>query len=193
MKFVTNSIVNQYNKKVWVVDNFYSDPYAVREYALQQQYEDQSDWYKGKRTIEQHFVPGTKREFEKIMGIKIREWESHGMCGRFQYCTSQDDIVYHWDGQTWAAMIYLTPDAPYQCGTSLYSHKETKVRHETDPNSSVAFDGGFYDKTKFELVDTVGNVFNRLFIFDAKCIHAASEYFGTCKEDSRLFHIFFFD
>ena len=100
------------------------------------------------------------------MGIKIREWESHGMCGRFQYCTSQDDIVYHWDGQTWAAMIYLTPDAPYQCGTSLYSHKETKVRHETDSNSSVAFDGGFYDKTKFELVDTVGNVFNRGILFD---------------------------
>ena len=53
--------------------------------------------------------------------------------------------------------------------------------------------GGFFDRTKFELVDSIGNVFNRLFIFDAQNIHAASEYFGQTKEDSRLFHIFFFD
>ena len=32
-------------------------------------------------------------------------------------------IVYHNDGQTWAAMLYLNPDAPYSTGTSLYAHK----------------------------------------------------------------------
>ena len=52
---------------------------------------------------------------------------------------------------------------------------------------------GFYDKTKFELVDTAGNVFNRLVLFDAKCIHSANEYFGTNLTNSRLFHLFFFD
>lgn len=193
MKFVTTSTTNKtYNKKIWVVENFYSDPYAVREYAMQQQYEDQSEWYKGRRTIEQHFVPGTKREIENIMGHKITEWESHGMCGRFQYCTPQDSLVYHWDGQTWAGMVYLTPNAPYQCGTSFYAH-ESGVRHESDPFSEVAFTGGFYDSTKFNLVDVVGNIFNRLILFDARQIHAASEYFGQTIEDSRLFHIFFFD
>lgn len=193
MKFVTTSTTNKnYNKKIWVVENFYSDPYAVREYAMQQQYEDQSEWYKGRRTVEQHFVPGTKREIENIMGHKITEWESHGMCGRFQYCTPQDSLVYHWDGQTWAGMVYLTPNAPYQCGTSFYAH-ESGARQESDSNSDQAFSGGFYDSTKFRLVDVVGNIFNRLILFDAKQIHAASEYFGQTIEDSRLFHIFFFD
>lgn len=193
MRFVTTSNTNpNSNRKIWVVENFYSDPHAVRTYALQQQYEDQSEWYKGRRTIEQHFVPGTKREFEKIMGIKINNWESHGMCGRFQYCTPQDSLVYHWDGQTWAGMIYLTPDAPYQCGTSFYAH-ESGVRQESDFNSDQAFANGFYDRTKFKLVDVVGNIFNRLILFDAKVIHSASEYFGQTIEDSRLFHIFFFD
>ena len=194
MRFIpTNTINLNHSNRLWVVDNFYSDPMSVRDYALKQEYEDQSDWYKGRRTIDQHFVPGTKKAIESIMGIKIKEWESHGMCGRFQYCTPQDSLVYHFDGQTYAAMIYLTPNAPYQCGTSFYAHRETGVRHESDFNSDVAFSGGFYDKTKFELVDTVGNIFNRLVIFDAKCLHAASEYFGTTIEDSRLFHIFFFD
>ena len=193
MKFLTNSTVNPtYNKTIWIVDTFYSDPYAVREYALQQQYENESEWYKGRRTIDQHFIPGTKRAIESIMGTKLKVWEQYGMCGKFQYCTPQDSLVYHWDLQTWAGMVYLTPNAPYQCGTSFYAH-ESGARQESDSNSDQAFTGGFYDKTKFRLVDVVGNIFNRLVIFDAKSIHAASEYFGTKIEDSRLFHIFFFD
>ena len=101
----------------WVVDDFYADPMAVRNFALKQEFIEEKDYYKGCRTRHQYFLPGTKEAFEKIMGIQIREWESHGMCGKFQYCTAQDSLVYHHDGQTWAAMIYLTPDAPYVCGT----------------------------------------------------------------------------
>jgi hypothetical protein len=195
MRYVPVSTINrQPQKTIWVVDNFYSDPYAVRNYALQQEFKPQIEYFKGSRSIEQFFVPGTKEAFERIMGIKIREWESHGMCGRFQYCTSEDPLVYHNDGQTWAAMLYLNPDAPYSTGTSLYAHKNGARRtSDSNFNDSEIYSGGFYDKTKFELVDSIGNVFNRLFIFDAQNIHAASEYFGQTKEDSRLFHIFFFD
>ena len=195
MKYVPVSTINrQAQKTVWVVDNFYSDPYAIREYALNQEFAPDINYFKGNRSVEQFFVPGTKEAFERIMGIQIREWESHGMCGRFQYCTSQDDLVYHCDGQTWAAMIYLTPNAPYCAGTSLYASKSGHKR-AGDPNFNFdkVFSGGFYDGTKFDLVDSIGNVFNRLFIFDAQNIHAASQYFGQTKEDSRLFHIFFFD
>jgi len=39
----------------------------------------------------------------------------------------------------------------------------------------------------------IGNVYNRLVIFDGKNIHSGSEYFGTGLEDSRLIHLFFFD
>ena len=193
IKIVPSTINRQPNKTVWVVDNFYSDPYAVREYALKQEFKPEIEYFKGSRSLDQYFVPGTKEAFERIMGIKIREWESHGMCGRFQYCTAQDPLVYHNDGQTWAAMIYLNPDAPYCTGTSLYASKNG-ARRTSDPQySDGVYAGGFYDETKFELVDSIGNVFNRLFIFDAQNIHAASKYFGQTKEDSRLFHIFFFD
>ena len=193
IKIVPSTINRQPNKTVWVVDNFYSDPYAVREYALKQEFKPEIEYFKGSRSLDQYFVPGTKEAFERIMGIKIREWESHGMCGRFQYCTAQDPLVYHNDGQTWAAMIYLNPDAPYCTGTSLFASKNG-ARRTTDANfSDDVYAGGFYDETKFELVDSIGNVFNRLFIFDAQNIHAASKYFGQTKEDSRLFHIFFFD
>jgi glycosyltransferase involved in cell wall biosynthesis len=185
----------QTKPRLWIVDNFYEDPYAVREFALKQEFDANLDYYKGNRSKNQFIVPGTKEAFEKIIGKKITNWtETHGMCGRFQYCTAQDDLVYHCDGQTLAGMIYLTPDAPVSCGTSLFAHKRTGLRNENDFGDVNVFDEtGFYDRTKFELVDTAGNVFNRLVLFDAKCIHSANEYFGTHITNSRLFHLFFFD
>jgi glycosyltransferase involved in cell wall biosynthesis len=181
--------------RLWIVDDFYADPHVVRDFALQQEFEPNLNWYKGSRTKEQFIIPGTKEAFEKIIGKKITNWtETHGMCGRFQYCTAEDALVYHCDGQTLAGMVYLTPDAPYSCGTSLFAHKKTGFRNENDfVETDVFSETGFYDKTKFELVDTAGNVFNRLVIFDAKCIHSANEYFGTDLTNSRLFHLFFFD
>jgi predicted O-methyltransferase YrrM len=181
--------------RIWIVDDFYADPYAIREFALQQEFEPNLNYYKGSRSHNQYIVPGTKEAFEKIMGRKITNWtETHGMCGRFQYCTAEDALVYHCDGQTFAGMIYLTPDAPVSCGTSLFAHKKTGLRNENDfGNVDVFGETGFYDRTKFELVDTAGNVFNRLVLFDAKCIHSANEYFGTDITNSRLFHLFFFD
>ena len=180
-------------KRLFVVDNFYEDPYLVRNFALSNDFDGDNNWYKGKRSNSRHLTPHIKSAFESIIGFKITEWESHGMNGKLQYCTPQDSLVYHYDSQTWAAMIYLTPDAPFDTGTSFYAHKQSKIRHVDEPGADKCFEGGFYDSTKFELVDTVGNVFNRLVIFDARCFHAAHKYFGQTLQDSRLFHIFFFD
>ena len=192
MNFISNSTINSYNKRIFVVDDFYSDPYSVREHALQQEFVEDLRYYKGKRTLERFFVPGTKRVFETIIGQPITVWDEYGMNGVFQTCNPEDPLVYHTDHQQWAGMVYLTPNAPFECGTSMYAHKETKKRHQSE-GIDDCFDGGFYDGTKFELVDSIGNVFNRLVIFNGKCIHAASKYFGQTLEDSRLFHMFFFD
>jgi hypothetical protein len=194
MNFITSCAINpEYNKRIFVVDNFYTDPYAVREYALQQDFKADLRYYKGKRTEQQFIVPGTKKIFEKIIGQDITVWDEYGMNGVFQTCNAEDPLVYHTDFQEWAGMVYLTPDAPFESGTSMFAHKGTRARHITDLGMDIAFDGGFYDGTKFELVDSIGNVFNRLVIFNGKCIHSASKYFGKELSDSRLFHMFFFD
>lgn len=193
MNFINISSINQYDKRIFVVDNFYSDPYAVRDFALKQEFIADLRYYKGKRTQEKFFIPGTRKTFETIIGQPITIWDEYNMNGVFQTCNAEDALVYHTDHQNWAGMVYLTPDAPFEAGTSLYAHKQSKVRHCSEPGIESAFSGGFYDKTKFELVDSIGNVFNRLVIFNGKCIHAASQYFGQTLEDSRLFHMFFFD
>tara|TARA_B110000977_G_scaffold35831_1_gene47928 strand:+ start:3258 stop:3959 length:702 start_codon:yes stop_codon:yes gene_type:complete len=188
----------QANKRAFIVDNFYADGHAMRDYALQLEYFDDPG-YIGRRTRTQHLFPGLKEIFESIIGEKISEWETYGMNGRFQHNYAGEKLVYHCDQQKWAAMIYLSPDAPTQTGTSTYMHRETKVHH----NSQINWDDGtghkvfpgntFLDKTPFDTVDSFGNIFNRLVIFEGGCIHAASEYFGSDIHDCRLWQMFFFD
>jgi hypothetical protein len=66
------------------------------------------------------------------------------------------------------------------------------MKVSNEEHNSV-FKTGFYDSTQFDLVDSVGNVYNRLILFNAKMIHAAPTYFGERLDDSRLFQLFFFD
>ena len=85
-----------------------------------------------------------------------------------------------------AAVIYLTPDAPFDTGTSFYRHKETgltKMGKFTDVDKTDA-----YDPDLWEEIDRIGNVYNRCIIFDADRYHCATKYTGE-----RLFQVFFFD
>jgi hypothetical protein len=170
----------------------------------QMYYEDQGAV--GLRTDKQFLFDGVKERFEQIMQRSIPDhtesrygWYDKGINGRFQSCKAGVPSVFHCDSQPWAAVIYLTPDAPPQSGTSFYRHKETKIRH----NEEINWEAGeglkvfnqhtFLDASPYEKVDTVGNVFNRLVIFDGNLIHSGHDYFGWDINSSRLFQIFFFD
>ena len=182
------------NKKLFVVNNFYSNPDEIRRYAFQQEFKEDIRWYKGLRTTRTYRTEAMKRAFENIMGERIQKWD-YDMNGVFQITTSNDVQVYHHDSQRWAAMIYLTPNAPLDSGTRLHSSKINGVSHWTEGQNLIdeAFSFGFYDSSKFNLVDSAGNVYNRLVIMDAMNIHSAGPYFGNTPENGRLTHLFFFD
>jgi glycosyltransferase involved in cell wall biosynthesis len=181
------------SKKLFVVDNFYYNPDEVRNFALNVEYQKDLRWYKGLRSTQPYRPDGIKEVFESIIGEKISNFEEHGFNGCFQICTAEDPQVYHFDLQKWAAMIYLTPNAPLESGTRLHKSKINGTRHSSESDVNYAFSGGFYDSTKFDIVDNAGNLYNRLVIMDARCIHSAGPYFGQGVEDGRLTHLFFFD
>jgi|688.fasta_scaffold85346_2 FkbM family methyltransferase len=192
--------INEYKKSTsWIVDNFYDNPDEIRKFALEQEFGDESviTGFVGRRTFNQFLFPKLKEAFESVMGKKITKWEEHGMNGRFQICWSGERLVYHCDSQRWGGMIYLTPNAPFQCGTTLYADKKNRARTYYDQGWDEYWANTpgdcHLDRTPFEPVDVFGNVYNRLVIFDASCIHSASEYFGTNKENARLWQMFFFD
>ena len=178
-----------------VIDNVYSDPDSVRNFALSQNFNYHPQNHKGKRTDNTFLFNGLKEFFESKLGCKIKNWDYYGTNGCFQYCIAGEQLVYHKDTQEYAGVLFLTPEAPPQTGTTFYRSKYTKKMKLSDNDSdhSIVFKNGFYDSTEFEVVDVVGNVYNRIVLFDARMIHSASCYFGTNIENGRLFQLFFFD
>jgi hypothetical protein len=176
------------------VDDFLPDPAAVRAIALAASYQS-SDYHKGRRSAERYLDIVGKADVERLLSISIPDWGKQGMNGRFQFCTAEDALVYHSDGQQWAGALYLTPDAPPESGVSFFRSKVTGLRRppQDAETEQRMYGGNLYDRTKWEEVDRVGNVYNRLVLWDAKLVHSASCYFGNNIGDSRLFMVLFFD
>lgn len=192
------------DKGLIVVDNFYSDPDLIREWAIKEINFSPSNYHKGERATERFSIFGMKEKLEEILGKPIYNWNHASYAnGIFQFCTADQPIVYHVDNQTYAGIVFLTPDAPASTGTAFYRSKVTgDYKFDDEKRQTInyvrAFQGknaemNFYDGSHFEKIDEVGNVYNRLVLFDAKNIHAATQYFGDAIDNSRFFHMFFFD
>lgn len=191
--------------KILVSDDFYEKPDAVRQFALQQQFQFNEKYHKGRRTNKQFLFPGVKERFEKLLQRRITVWDNHAHNGVFQICMAGDQLVYHSDLQSYAAVVFLTPNAPLQAGLRTVRSKLTKLRRppteqdakaanvDTTTLLSLTYGNKLLDGTAWDTVDLIGNVYNRLVIWDAQLIHAAADYFGHDNETSRLFQIFFFD
>ena len=187
-----------------IVDGFYENPDEVRAFALTQEYQEDTRYFRGKRSTTRYLFPGIKERFSQLLGLRITTWEEHAVNGVFQYCIGGDQTVFHSDKQKYAAVIYLTPDAPPDAGTRLLRSKETKLRVVTPatvPGGPAelqravqrTYGGKLLDPTAWETVDSFGNVYNRLVLWYAPLIHAAGHYFGTDVNNGRLFQLFFFD
>mgnify|MGYP003642447533 CR=1 FL=1 len=187
-------------KRVWIIDDFFENPHKVREYALGQMYWDKGHGGIGWRTRKQFIFEGVKEKIEDTMGCKITNWaEKYGACGVFQsgFCSGNvPPLVYHADEQQWAAMVFLTPNAPFETGTKVVANKKSKIYHTSQSDNIFDYfpqQETFVDGTLFEDVDTFGNVYNRMIIFDGKSIHSSMGYFGHNIETGRLWQMYFFD
>ena len=101
----------------------------------------------------------------------------------------------------YAGIVYLSPDAPCNCGTSLLRHKKYRIRDNSIFSKSDWYESIenkedknlFIDKSPWEEVDNIGNIYNRLVLFESHNVHAVTDYFGDKINNSRLFQLFFFN
>jgi hypothetical protein len=180
-----------------VIDDFYDSPLEVREFALNQEYFTDY-YYPGKRT--KSFATIDLKEkiqsfIEPVAG-KIIQFNLHtGDNGSFQYATLSDQTWIHSDNvsMNWAGIVYLTPNAPLNSGTTFYRFRENSISDSVESNiTNTNISHHSKDYTKWEVVDSVGNVFNRLVLFNSKRYHCSSNYFGDDIKSGRLFQVFFF-
>lgn len=194
-----------------VVDNFYNNPMETRNYILTQEFLVRGN-FPGQRTvsfatedlkriIQKYVEPfgGKITMFpipnEKKLDDKLEANETIIYNGSFQYTTSRDRSWVHTDSwNNWAGVLFMTPDAPLTAGTAFYKFRDGAMC-EADGNilnNKSETDNYSQDMTKWELVDRVGNVFNRLVLFNATRYHMSMDYFGDNKMNGRLFQTFFF-
>jgi hypothetical protein len=186
----------------YIIDDFYSDVDSVREFALSQEFSITGN-YPGPRT--QTFLNDSMKQIiESVVSPfygDVIYWSEEQYTGAFQYTTSRDRSWIHADQTTkWAGVCYLTPDAPLSAGTGLFKHKATGLitapRNEDGTYNQNLLDiinKDSQDMTKWELVDRLANVYNRLILYRGDNFHISLDYFGQDKYDGRLFQTFFFD
>ena len=197
---------------VTVIENFYEDPDAIREFALAQKYTYCKDVpnieyvYPGGRTQDLSLLD--KALFDKICTklVSVFHNAQHDTM-RWLITTSFQSVseeysqgVIHTDHNTvFAGVLYLTPDAPLDSGTSLFrknkTFEEAKYQLALSDNDArfksgeIAMDTGYH--SMFDEIVRVNNVYNTLIIYEGRHFHAANDFFGKTLQDSRLAQVFF--
>ena len=197
---------------VTIVENFYENPDAIRKFALAQKYTfchevANIDYvYPGCRT--QDLSNLDKVLFDKICTKLVSVFhnaENDHM--RWVITTSFQSVsaeyaqgVIHTDHNTvFAAVLYLTPDAPLNSGTSLFKKNKTfdekKYQQALDDNDErfkageIAMSTDYH--SMFDEIVRVNNVYNTLILYEGRHYHAANQFFGKTMQDSRLAQVFF--
>jgi len=186
----------------YIIDDFYSDVDSVREFALKQDFSVRGN-YPGPRTKSfiNDSVKETIEDVVKPFYGNVKYWGDEEYTGAYQFTTSRDRSWIHADQQTkWAGVCYLTPNAPLSAGTGLFKHKATGLTmaprkddgsYDDELLAEVYKDA--QDMTKWELVDNLANVYNRLVLYRGDHFHMSMDYFGQDLYDGRLFQTFFFN
>ena len=194
---------------VTVVDNFFKDPEAIRNFALSQEFRrpEIASW-PGKRSkmlidIDDKFY---NNFLAKILNLFFDTSRDNLLCQVHVFFQSipekyQEGWTHLDIGTTFTGVVYLTPDAPLEAGTTLsvdttddpLSNQEIKAKYYSD----IAVDLDEYYKTReennnrFIKTTEISNVFNRLVIFPGTVPHKENKFFGNTIEDSRLTLVFF--
>ena len=121
-----------YHTSLIIQEDFYTNPLEVRAFALAQDFSVVGN-YPGSRTksFADESIVNTIQDIVSPHAGKITWFggdkdAAHNYTGSFQLTYAKDRTWIHNDSNTsWAAVLYLTPDAPVTGGTGLFRHKKT--------------------------------------------------------------------
>jgi hypothetical protein len=197
---------------LFAVDDFYADPLAVRRRALAMPYSHPENVV-GWRT--RCYQPrGIKERIERTFAVRIPYWEKD--LDAIEACNGvffqsydrgghAETVGIHYDEPLrWVMfLIYLTPEAPYDAGTSLWQHRKTGLMRKPTPADAARLGMPIDDlaellerdsrtKSRWIEIDRVGNVFNRAVMFPGGFYHSATRHFGSSFQNGRIYQSFHF-
>lgn len=201
------------------VDNFFSNPNLIRNWALKLSYSSDNDGrWPGKRTESLHKL---NKDFANILILKIFstyynlniekiKWKDSHLY--FQLIKKFSDDQNSLKNIGWihqdidsglAGVIYLTPNINLESGTSLFNIKENVKIESIDKlqlQKHLLYKNYDIDETEyskcllnnnnnFQEKTNFKNIYNRMICYDAKEFHRANNFFD--KNFDRLTLVFF--
>ena len=199
---------------IHICDNFFSDPYTVRNIALHEKYMTERFNYPGVRS---YGVPESVKNnlFSKVKNITQN---SNLKIGSTTFQSIKKEFgtgIYHKDHENYICIIYLSLDPPVNSGTEIcdFGVEGEVVTHYNALKgwpTSLDYERTYeiqlsYFKDPFNLIKRyryarvrrklnsyftptaiVANKFNRGLIFPCKNYHRSQNFFGSSIENSRL-------
>ena len=197
-----------YKRFVLVKDDFYSDIDTVIKAAKNSIYFEPED-VTGFRSTTVYHEPGVKQKLENILGIKITRWDvkpedENGVFYQgFSKGTKKEIPAVHsdWPHNDITVLIYLSPNLPIECGTSLWMHKATKLIDPPTPQDARRLKMKFKDlvelfendskkRNKWIEIDRIGHKLNRMVAYPSGALHSATNHFGSSINNGRLYQTF---
>ena len=214
-------------------DNFYNNPDFIRDFALDLSYSSQGGVHPHVRTkclssIDPNLHYKCVQKFLSLYGIDEvpgMQWYADCIFQKgWRFNSDINDPVnqgwIHDDGQTiLAGIVYLTPDAPLNTGTSFYKQikelddweREDDESHDKkvfydvlgsdtenlqSPRSNIDSINQYRENIKghsscYESVMECKNVYNRLLAYDGSVTHGQTNYWMNNDDDFRLIQLFF--
>jgi hypothetical protein len=162
-----------------VSENFYRDPEAVRKLALEQEF---LPGIHTKQSVKKFLFAGLKEQFERLLGLPIKNWDLYPHNGSFQLSSKEDQIWRHSAAYGYMAAICLSE----QPDCSLTFWKEQSGCKEKQ--QQITSEEYLRDDSKWSLVDSISLTKNRLIIWDAQLFHRLET-----PTEGKVIHLFMFD
>ena len=156
---------------------------------------------------------GVKNLIARRFGVQIDYWDDsksiEGGNGVFFTAYSEgphaEKVKVHFDEPPdWMSLIvYLTPNAPSDSGTSFWQHRETGLNAKPTGRDALRLGLSFeelkqtierdgWNRKSWIEIDRIGNVYNRAVMFPAGLFHSATRHFGNNLSNGRLYQSFHF-
>jgi hypothetical protein len=194
------------------VDEFYSDPDKIREFALSQTYyPSDTGKYPGSRTLglqildEKFYNSFCQKLFSLFFNleqtaVKYQVGTSFQLIESMHHDpTSLKNLgwVHLDDNVVFAGVIFLTPNIDLNCGTSIFKLVDESKLDKSDAKSrfykdqtDLNYDEEF-QRHRSAFIETIrfNNIYNRLICFDAESAHGVNNYYSSTEP--RLTQVFF--
>jgi hypothetical protein len=196
---------------ITIIDNFFETPTLIREFGLSLPFsKSENGVCPGVRTDYIHNINPDFQNYliRKVLSVFFNldkedldayvEFNFQQSYGKYEEGWIHQDSSY----SQFAGVVYLTPEAPLEAGTSIHkivdqcnydAKQELKYLHYGDyaVDMKQVRDAREKNNSCFTKTLDIANIFNRALIYNADDWHKENKFFGDNKDNCRLTLLFF--